>query len=60
MDLERYFDEDRMRVDEGAVSLLAHIDVAGFLSSPSLWGGLVVCGLFTTGAVFLRRYRGEV
>lgn len=60
MDLERYFDEDRMRVDEGAVSLLAHLDLAGFLSSPSLWAGLLVCGLFTTGAVYLRRYRGEV
>ena len=60
MDLERYFDEDRMRVDEGAVSLLAHLDLAGFLGNPSLWAGLLVCGLFTTGAVYLRRYRGEV
>ena len=60
MDLERYFDEDRMRVDEGAVSLLAHLDLAGFLGSPSLWAGVLVCGLFTTGAVYLRRYRGEV
>ncbi len=60
LDLERYFDEDRMRMDEGAVSLLAHLDIAGFLGSPSLWAGLLACGLFTTGAVFLRRYRGEV
>jgi ABC-2 type transport system permease protein len=59
MDFERFFDEDRMRVNEEIVSLLAHIDVGRFLLSPSVWAGVVVCGLFATAAIYLRRYRDE-
>ena len=39
--------------------LLAHLDIVQFLSSPSLWAGIVVCGLFTTAAIYVRRYRDE-
>jgi ABC-2 type transport system permease protein len=59
MDLELFFDEDRMRVNEEVVRLLAHIDVGKFLLSPSVWAGVVVCGLFATAAIYLRRYRDE-
>jgi len=59
MDLERFFDEDRMMVNEEVVSLLAHIDVGGFLLSPSVWVGVIVCGLFATAAIYVRRYRDE-
>jgi hypothetical protein len=59
MDLERFFDEERMKVNEEMVSLLAHIDVGKFLLSPSVWAGVVVCGLFTTAAIYVRRYRDE-
>ena len=59
MDLEHFFDEDRMRVNEEVVRLLAHIDVGRFLVSPSVWAGVVVCGLFATAAIYLRRYRDE-
>ncbi len=59
MDLEHFFDEDRMRVSEEAVSLLAHLDVVQFISSPAVWTGVVVCGLFTTAAIYVRRYRDE-
>lgn len=38
-------------------SLVATLDVAQFVASPSLWLGLIVCGLFTAAAVYLRRYR---
>ena len=38
-------------------SLVATLDVARFLASPSLWLGLIVCGLFTAAAVYVRRYR---
>ena len=38
-------------------SLVATLDVAQFLASPSLWLGLIVCGLFTAAAVYVRRYR---
>ena len=59
MDMDHFFDEERLKVNEEAISLLAHIDLAGFLASPSLWAGLVVCGLFTTGAIYIRRFRDE-
>ena len=59
MDLERFFDEERMKVNEEVVSLLAHIDVGKFLLSPSVWAGVIVCGLFATAAIYVRRYRDE-
>jgi len=59
MDMDAFFDEDRMRVNEELVRLLAHLDIAQFLASPSLWAGVVVCGLFTTAAIYVRRYRDE-
>ncbi len=59
MDLEKFFDEDRMHLSEETVSLLAHIDVLRFIASPSVWIGLIVCGLFTTAAIYVRRYRDE-
>ena len=59
MDIEEFFDEDRMQVNEQMISLLAHLDIGQFLLSPSLWAGIIVCGLFTTGAIYIRRYRDE-
>jgi len=59
MDLEEFFDEDHMMVNEELISLLAHLDIVQFLSSPSLWAGIIVCGLFTTAAIYVRRYRDE-
>jgi len=41
------------------VSLLKHLDVAGYIASPSLWLGMVVCGIFVVGAIYVRRYRDE-
>ena len=59
MDIEEFFDEDHMQINEQMISLLAHLDIVQFLSSPSLWAGIVVCGLFTTAAIYVRRYRDE-
>lgn len=59
MDIEHFFDEDRMVVNEELVRLLAHIDVGKFLLSPAVWTGLVVCGLFATAAIYVRRYRDD-
>lgn len=59
MDLKLFFDEDRMQVNEEAVGLLTHLDPAAFLLSPSVWAGVVVCGLFVTAAIYVRRYRDE-
>lgn len=38
---------------------LSHLDLVGFLTSPSLWIGLVVCGLLSAAAIYLRRYRDD-
>ena len=59
VDIERFFDEEQWRVGEGATSLLQHLDIVQFLTSPSMWAGLVVCGLLCTGAIYVRLYRDE-
>jgi len=59
MDIEHFFDEERMQVNEELVSLLAHINVGKFLLSPSVWVGMVVCGILVTAAIYVRRYRDE-
>ena len=53
------FELEDMPYYESMISLLGIIDVGKFLISPSLWGGLLVCGLFTTAAIYVRRYRDE-
>jgi ABC-2 type transport system permease protein len=44
------------RLPSGLLSLL---DLSRFFGSPSLWIGLLVCGLFTTAAIYVRRYRDD-
>jgi ABC-2 type transport system permease protein len=39
--------------------ILSRLDVAGFVTSPGLWLGLLACALFTAGAIWLRRYRDD-
>ena len=46
-------------VGDASVSLLALLDLGRFFSSPALWFGLVVCGIFTTAAIYVRRYRDD-
>ena len=52
-------DEVRHYVETPDASLVGMVDVGNFLSNSGMWGGLVVCGLFITAAMFVRRYRGE-
>ena len=59
MDMESFFDEERILLSDEAVSLIAKLDVLQFLTSPSMWAGLLVCGLLTTAAIYVRRYRDE-
>jgi len=33
--------------------------VVRFLTSPTMWGGVIVCALFVTAAIYVRRYRDE-
>ena len=59
MDIEAFFDEETLHLSEEAVSLLAFLDVGQFLTSPSMWTGVIVCGIFVTAAIYVRRYRYE-
>jgi ABC-2 type transport system permease protein len=59
INVEEFFDEDSLHLSEEMVSLLAHIDLGRFFSSVDTWIGIVVCGLLTTAAIYVRRYRDE-
>jgi hypothetical protein len=41
------------------LSLLNLLDISKLLSSIELWLGLIVCGLFATAAIYVRRYRDD-
>jgi len=57
--VERFFDEEQWRIAEGATHLLVHLDIVQFLTSPATWAGIIVCGLLSTAAIYVRRYRDE-
>lgn len=57
--VERFFDEEQWRLAEGATHLLVHLDIVQFLTSPATWAGIIVCGLLSTAAIYVRRYRDE-
>ena len=59
IDVEEFFDEDSLHLSEEMVSLLAHIDLGRFFASVDTWIGIVVCGILTTAAIYVRRYRDE-
>ncbi len=59
LDFDRFFDEGHPRVSEEMVSLLNHIDLVKFFTSVDTWLGIIVCGLLTTAAIYVRRYRDE-
>ena len=41
------------------LSLLEHLDIGKFVTNYETWIGIIVCGLFTTAAIYVRRYRDE-
>jgi len=51
--------EDFSMVGDASLSLLSLLDLGRFFGSPGLWSGIVVCGLFTTAAIYVRRYRDD-
>ena len=59
MDFKALFEEEQWRVSEDVASLLTHIDLVKFVTSPSLWAGIIVCGLFVTAAIYVRRFRDD-
>lgn len=54
------FDKDQLRsMAVENLSLLSWLDYSRFLTSIEVWLGLVVCGLFATAAIYVRRYRDD-
>lgn len=51
--------EDLKMVGDASLSLMSLLDLGHFFGSLGLWSGLVVCGLFTTAAIYVRRYRDD-
>lgn len=58
-DIEEFFDDDNFELNEQMVSVLGQIDLGRFVSSQSMWAGVVICGLLSFGAVYVRRFRDE-
>ncbi len=54
-----FFEDGHPRISEEMISLMAHIDLGRFVTSVDTWIGIVVCGLLTTAAIYVRRYRDE-
>ncbi len=59
MDLIFQESDDLAKLAEAELSVFGLLDLGNFLASPQLWIGLVVCGLFTAAAIYVRRYRDE-
>lgn len=51
--------EDLTALAEAELSVFGLLDLGHFLTSPQLWLGIVVCGLFSAAAIYVRRYRDE-
>ena len=52
-------EEELFEAAQSGVSLWSILDLGRFVASPGLWIGLIVCGLFATATIYLRRYRDD-
>ena len=60
VDFGDLFDDDTLfQLSAEYVSMIAALDIGRFFTSPEVWAGLVVCGLFATAAIYVRRYRDD-
>ena len=59
LDIESFFENEEWRSGIQDLSLLEHLDIVKFVSHPETWIGIIVCGLLTTAAIYVRRFRGE-
>lgn len=60
IDPDLIFDDEsfrNLRLED--LSLLKLLDISKLVSSLELWIGLIVCGLFVTAAIYIRRYRDD-
>ena len=59
LSLEQFFEEEQWREGVQNISLLQHMDLVGFVTDPGFWSGLLVCGILTSAAIYVRRYRDD-
>lgn len=60
VDIHGLFNEKLLTIaNDAGISLLSMLDIGRFAGSPGLWGGFIVCGLFTTAAIYVRRFRDD-
>ena len=52
-------DDDLQSMLTENVSLVSWLDYGSFASSIEVWSGLIVCGLFASAAIYMRRYRDD-
>ena len=57
--VERFDDDNLHSALTENISLLSMLNVGKFVTSFEVWAGLVVCGLFVTAAIYVRRYRDD-
>lgn len=60
-EIERKFQnvDDIANLPDAELDLFSIMDLGGFLTDPQLWVGLIVCGIFSAAAIYVRRYRDE-
>lgn len=59
LSLEQFFEEEQWREGIENISLLQHMDLVGFVTDPGFWSGLLVCGILTSAAIYVRRFRDD-
>jgi ABC-2 type transport system permease protein len=59
LNIDEFFDDENFELNDQMVSVLAQIDLGRFVTSPSVWAGVLVCGLLSFGAIYIRRFRDE-
>lgn len=45
--------------EDVSLSLLSIMDIGKYFTSAGFWSGIIVCALFTTAAIYVRRYRDD-
>jgi len=51
--------EDFANLAGTKLDLLSLMDLGSFIGDPQLWIGIVVCGIFSAAAIYVRRFRDE-
>jgi len=59
LSIVQFFEEEQWRHGVENITLLEHMDLVGFVTNPGFLSGLLVCGILTTAAIYVRRFRDD-